>query len=169
MVYEFKGRLDSTGKIMDGLATASYAVNSPDTVVHRFEYNEAGYLVKELRDYGKAGVYMIIYEYEQGDVVKIFTYYNEELYNTKELEYYTQRGNFTGLEEFKFRRNINHLAGKVSKHLMKKITSVARNGKLNYSFNYEYETDEDGLPVKLITKKGKKVNTVTNYFYAAKG
>jgi hypothetical protein len=168
IVYEFKGKRDSTGKLMSGIATASYSVSSPDTVIHHFEYNAEGYLVKEFRDYGKNSVYAIIYEYEHGDAVKIYTYYNDELYNTKELEYFTDKKNLTGLEDFKFRRTINSLAGKTSNHLVKKITSTARNGKLNYSFNYEYETDEEGLPVKAITMKGKKINSVTTYFYAPK-
>jgi hypothetical protein len=168
IVYEFKGKRDSTGKLMSGVATASYSVNSPDTVIHHFEYNAEGYLIKEFRDYGNHSVYTIVYEYEQGDAVKIYTYYNDELYNTKSFEYFTDRKNVTGLEDFKFRKNINGLAGKTSNHLVKKISSVARTGKLNYSFNYEYETDEEGLPVKAITMKGKKVNSVTTYFYTAK-
>jgi YD repeat-containing protein len=168
IVYEFKGKLDSAGKLMSGLAIASYSSWKPDTISHRFEYNAAGYLVKEFRDYGKAGTYTIVYEYEAGDAVKIYTWFNNELYNTKELEYYPQKDNLTGLEDFKFRRNVNNLTGNVSRHLVKKISSVARNGKLNYSFNYEYETDEAGLPLKLITKKGKKINSVTTYFYASK-
>lgn len=168
IVYEFKGKKDSTGKLMSGTATSSYSVNSPDTVKHNFEYNADGYLVKEFRDYGKGNIYSIIYEYEQGDAVKIYTYYNDELYNTKTLAYYTDRKNLTGLEDFKFRKNINGLAGKTSSHLVKKITSLARDGKLNYSFDYEYQTDEEGLPVKAFTMKGKKVNSVTTYFYASK-
>lgn len=168
VVYEFKGRLDHTGKLVSGLAIASYSSWKPDTVSHRFKYNVAGYLVKEFRDYGKAGTYTIVYEYEEGDAVRIYTWFNNDLYNTKELEYYRKKDNLTGLEDFKFRRNINNLAGNISRHLVKKITSLARNGKLNYSFNYEYETDEEGLPLKLITKKGKKVNSVTTYFYASK-
>ena len=166
MVYYFKGKIDSTGKLTSGVAIASYAAGSPDTVVHHFEYNEAGYLAKEFRDYGKNGVYTILYDYEKGDAVKIYTYYNDQLYNTKELEYYGSRDNLTGLEDFKFRRNINRLTGKTSSHLVKKITSIGRGGKLNYSFDYEYETDEEGLPVKQVTKKGKKVNAVTTYYYA---
>ena len=168
IVYEFKGKRDSTGKLMSGVATASYSVSSPDTVIHHFEYNTEGYLVKEFRDYGKNNLYTIVYEYEQGDAIKIYTYSNDELYNTKSLEYFTDRKNLTELEDFKFRKNINSLAGKTSNHLVKKISSVARNGKLNYSFDYEYETDEEGLPVKAITMKGKKINSVTTYFYVPK-
>lgn len=168
VVYEFKGRLDSTGKLISGKAVAAYDTYHPDTVLHRFEYNTRGYLVKEVRDYGQAGVYMITYEYEEGDAVKICTWHNNELYNTKELEYYSGKDNLTGLEDFKFRKNINNLAGHTSRHLVKKITSIAGNGKINYSFNYEYETDEQGLPLKLIAKKGKKISTVTTYFYASK-
>ncbi len=63
---------------------------------------------------------------------------------------------------------MNELVGNTSRHLVKKITFVARNGKLNYSFNFEYETDDEGLPLKLITRKGKKVSGATTYFYAAK-
>ena len=168
VVYAFKGRRDHTGKLISGMAVAAYAVDDTDTVLHRFEYNDGGYLVKEFRDYGKDGTYIIVYEYEGGDVIRISTWYNNELYNTKEMQYYTEKDNLTGLEDFKFRKNINNLAGNTSRHLVKKITSMARNGKLNYSFDYEYETDEEGLPVKLIAKKGKKVNTVTTYFYASK-
>lgn len=168
VVYAFKGRRDNAGKLISGMAVAVYAANDPDTVLHRFEYDAGGYLVKEFRDYGKDGTYIIAYEYEKGDVIKISTWYNNELYNTKELQYYTGKDNLTGLEDFKFRKNINNLAGTASRHLVKKITSVARNGKLNYSFDYEYETDEEGLPVKLIAKKGKKVSAVTTYFYASK-
>lgn len=168
VVYAFKGRRDHAGKLISGMAVAAYAAYDPDTVLHRFEYNAGGYLVKEFRDYGKDGTYIIVYEYEGDDVIKISTWYNNELYNTKELQYYTGKDNLTGLEDFKFRKNINNLAGNTSRHLVKKITSVARNGKLNYSFDYEYETDEEGLPVKLIAKKGKKVNAVTTYFYASK-
>jgi hypothetical protein len=164
IVYSFTGKMDSTGKLTSGVAIAAYSP-SPDTVIHHFEYNTEGYLSKEFRDYGKNGVYTILYEYEQGDAVKIYTYYNDELYNTKELDY-GSRKNVTGLEDFKFRRNINSLTGKTSNHLLKKITSTGRGGKLNYSFDYEYETDEEGLPVKLVTKKGKKVSSVTTYFYA---
>lgn len=168
IVYEFKGKRDSTGKLISGVATASYSVSSPDTVAHYFEYNAEGYLLKEFRDYGNHNVYTIVYEYEQGDAIKIYTYYNDELQNTKSLEYFTDKKNFTGLEDFKFRKNINSLAGKTSNHLVSKVSSVTRTGKLNYSFNYEYETDEEGLPVKAITMKGKKVNSVTTYFYVPK-
>ncbi|NII23847.1 hypothetical protein HB364_02065 [Pseudoflavitalea sp. X16] len=168
VVYEFKGKLDNMGRLLSGVAIAAYADYNPDTVYHRFEYNATGGLVKEFRDYGKDGIYIITYEYKNGDVVKICTWYNNELYNTKELEYYADKKNLTGLEDFKFRKNINNLVGNTSRHLVKKITSVARGGKINYSFNYEYETDMEGLPVKLITKKGKKVSTVTTYFYEAK-
>jgi hypothetical protein len=168
IVYAFKGRLDSAGKLTSGTAIVGYAAHGTDTVLHRFEYNDQGYLVKELRDYGKAGTYIIGYTYEGGDVIRISTWYNYELYNTKELEYYTQKENLTGLEDFKFRKNMSQLVGNTSRHLVKKITSTARNGKLNYSFNFEYETDDEGLPLKLITRKGKKVSVVTSYFYAAK-
>ncbi|AXY77331.1 hypothetical protein D3H65_26590 [Paraflavitalea soli] len=168
IVYAFKGRLDSAGRLTEGTAIVGYADHGTDTVLHRFEYDDQGYLVKEYRDYGKAGIYIIIYQYEAGDAIRISTWYNNELYNTKELEYYTGKNNLTGLEDFKFRKNINHMVGNVSKHLVKKITSVAGNGKLNYSFNFEYETDDEGLPLKLITRKGKKVSGVTTYFYAAK-
>ena len=168
IVYAFKGRLDSAGKLTGGTALVAYAARGTDTVLHKFEYDDQGYLVKEFRDYGKAGTYTIGYTYEGGDVIRISTWYNNELYNTKELEYYTQKDNMTGLEDFKFRKNVNQLVGNTSKHLVKKITSVARNGKLNYSFNFEYETDDQGLPLKLITRKGKKVSGVTTYFYAAK-
>jgi len=168
IVYEFKGRRDMTGKLVSGVAIASYAINSPDTVMHYFEYNTTGYLVKEVRDYGKSGVYAIVYDYEEGDATRISTWYNNQLYNTKTLEYYTDKDNLTTLEDFKFRKNINGLAGKTSSHLVKKITSVARTGKLNYSFNYEYETDEEGLPIRAIAKRGKKINSVTTYFYRPK-
>ncbi|MDF2187298.1 hypothetical protein [Paraflavitalea sp. CAU 1676] len=167
IVYRFNGRVDSAGKLIGGRAIAAYGSFHPDTVGHRFEYNDRGYLSKEFRDYGEDGIYVIAYEYEGGDAVRISTWYNNELYNTKELEYYTDKHNQTGIEDFKFRRNVNNLAGHNSLHLVKKISSIARNGNLNYSFNYEYETDEEGLPVKLIAKKGKKVSTVTTYFYAA--
>jgi YD repeat-containing protein len=160
IVYTFKGRRDSSGKLISGKAIATYDVFEPDTVQHRFEYNAGGYLVKEFRDYGKTGTYIIAYEYDGSDVVKISTWLNNVLNNTKELAYYKEKNNLTGLEDFKFRRNINSL--------VKQITSTAGNGKRNYSFNYEYETDEDGMPVKLIAKRGKKVSTVTTYYYAAK-
>lgn len=168
IVYAFKGKLDSAGKLIRGTAIVGYGAHGTDTVQHRFEYDNQGYLVKESRDYGKAGTYIITYLYEAGDAIRISTWYNNELYNTKELEYYTDKDNLTGLEDFKFRKNMNELVGNTSKHLVKKITSVARNGKLNYSFNFEYETDDEGLPLKLITRKGKKVSGVTTYFYAAK-
>jgi hypothetical protein len=165
IVYTFAGKLDKTGKLTGGIAVVAYGFNNPDTVLHRFEYDEEGYLVKEYRDYGKAGAYLMVYTYENGDAIRISTWYNNELYNTKELEYYRERDNLTGLESFKFRNNINRLAGKTSRHLVKKIRSIAGNGKLNYAFDYEYETDEIGLPLKLIAKKGKKVSAVTAYYY----
>lgn len=167
IVYTFRGKIDSGGKLSGGTAIAAYGAFQPDTVLHRFEYNERGYLVRELRDYGEAGTYAIAYEYRGNDATRILTWYNNELYNTKELEYYADKKNVAGLEDFKFRRNINSLAGHNSQHLVKRISSVAGDGKLNYSFTYEYETDEEGLPVKLIAKKGKKVSGVTTYFYAA--
>lgn len=168
IVYTFRGRLDSAGKLTGGTAVVAYAASGTDTVLHAFEYDDQGYLVKEFRDYGKAGTYIIGYTYKGGDAIRISTWYNNELYNTKELEYYTQKDNLTGLEDFKFRKNMNQLVGHTSSHLVKKITSVARNGKLNYSFNYEYETDEEGLPLKLIARRGKKVSGVTTYFYASR-
>lgn len=167
IVYEFKGKLDSAGRLLSGVAVAAWGDYTPDTVYHRFEYH-AGFLVKEFRDYGKAGIYTITYEYKNDDVIKICTWHNNVLYNTKELEYYTGKKNLTGLEDFKFRKNINNLVGNTSRHLVKKITSVGRGDKVNYSFNYEYETDGEGLPVKLITKKGRKISSVTTYYYAAK-
>lgn len=166
LVYVFNGRLDSLGKLVSGTAIASYIPHDPDTVVHRFEYSADGYLVKEYRDYGQAGDYIITYTYDQGDAVKICTWYNDELYNTKELEYYPEHYNHTGIEDFKFRRNINQLAGFRSRHLVKRITSTARNGKLNYAFNYEYETDAAGLRLKSIARNGIKVSGVTTYYYA---
>lgn len=168
VVYTFKGRRDTAGKLISGIAVATYDVYEPDTVQHRFEYNAGGYLVKEFRDYDNTGTYIIAYEYDGSDVVKIATWLNNELNNTKVLQYYKERSNLTGLEDFKFRRNVNSLTGNSSRHLVKHITSIAGNGKLNYAFNYEYETDEEGLPVKLIAKRGKKVSAVTTYFYAAK-
>lgn len=168
VVYTFKGRHDTAGKLISGKAIATYDVYAPDTVLHRFEYNTGGYLVKEYRDYGKTGTYIIAYEYDGNDVVKISTWLNNVLNNTKELAYYKEKNNLTGLEDFKFRRNINSLAGNSSRHLVKQITSTAGNGRRNYSFNYEYETDEDGFPVKLIAKRGKKVSAVTTYYYATK-
>jgi hypothetical protein len=168
IVYTFKGRLDTAGKLISGKAIATYDVYAPDTVQHLFEYNAGSYLVKEYRDYGKTGTYTIAYEYEGSDVIKISTWLNNELNNTKELAYYKEKNNLTGLEDFKFRRNINSLTGNSSRHLVKQITSTAGNGKRNYSFTYEYETDEDGMPVKLIAKRGKKVSAVTTYYYAAK-
>lgn len=166
-VYTFKGKVDSTGKLTTGMAIVAYDSLSTDTVEHRFEYNAAGYLVKEYRNYGAGKLYTIQYEYKEGDAVKIETWYNKELFNTKELEYYNYRMNETGLEDFKFRKNMNQLAGNTSRHLVRKITSTGRHGKLNYTFNYEYETNEEGLLFKLISKKGKKVNAVTTYYYTA--
>lgn len=167
VVYSFRGLVDSTGKLLQGTAIAAYGSFKPDTVLHRFAYNDAGYLVKETRDYGEAGIYIIGYEYEGADVVRIQTWYNNALYNTKEMAYYTGQANATGLEDLKFRHNINNLVGRNSEHLIKTISSTNGTGKLNYAFTYEYETDEEGLPVKLIAKKGKQVKGVTTYYYSA--
>jgi YD repeat-containing protein len=167
VVYQFQGILNKLGALVSGTAISSYGLMYPDTVTHLFEYDAAGYLVKETRSQPN-NVYTIQYSYKNADAVKITTYSNNILYNTKELEYYTDRDNQTGLEEYKFRKNCNGLAGKTSRHLVKKITSVAGNGKINYSFTYEYETDAQGLPVKLTSKTGKKVNSVTAYYYVAK-
>lgn len=168
IVYTFKGRLDSTRKLISGLAVATYNVYAPDTIQHHFQYNTGGYLIKEIRDYGKAGTYVIAYEYKGSDAVKIITWFNNERTNTKVLEYYKGKPNLTGLEDFKFRKNINNLTGNSSSHLVKQITSTAGNGKLNYAFTYEYETDPEGLPVKLIAKRGRKVSAVTTFYYTAK-
>lgn len=167
VVYSFRGVVDTTGKLLQGVAIAAYGSFKPDTVLHHFEYNKSGYLVKEARDYGAAGTYTISYEYEGADVVRILTWYNNELNNTKELAYYTDKVNATGLEDLKFRHNINNLVGRNSEHLIRTISSANGSGKLNYAFTYEYETDADGLPVKLIAKKGRQVKAVTTYYYAA--
>ncbi|WP_276480344.1 hypothetical protein [Paraflavitalea pollutisoli] len=167
VVYSFRGLTDSTGKLLQGTAIAAYGSFAPDTVLHRFEYNKEGYLVRESREYGAAGTYTISYEYDGRDVVRILTWYNNELNNTKELGYYSDKANTTGLEDLKFRHNINNLVGRNSEHLIKTISSANGKGKLNYAFTYEYETDAEGLPVKLIAKKGKQVKAVTTYYYAA--
>lgn len=167
-VYLFSGLLNSAGAIVTGMSVSNYGFTQADTNMHQFSYDEAGHLVKELRIDGKNSTFAVQYEYRNHDAVKITTYHNQVLTNTKQLEYYAQLDNHTGLEDYKFRRNCNGLAGTMSAHLVKRITSVTGIGHLNYDFTYEYETDAEGLPVKAISKSGKKVNAVTTFLYAAK-
>ncbi len=100
MYTAFKGKLDSAGKLTCSRAIVGYAAHGTGTGSTGLNTMTRGYLVKEFRDYGKAGTYIITYLYEAGDAIRISTWYNNELYNTKELEYYTDKDNLTGLRRF---------------------------------------------------------------------
>ena len=165
-VYEFRGRVDASNRLVSGIANSSYIPTAPDTVDHSFHYNKDGFLTKEERISTASDIFSIEYEYKDNQLNKVFTYSNGELYNTKEFEYY-QSDFMPGLPEpFKFQKNINRLVGRSSEYLIKKIVSTGKNGKQKYILRYEYQKDPHGYAYKVIGKKGKKGRTVVNYFYA---
>jgi hypothetical protein len=164
-VYEFKGKLDNQKRLVSGVATSSYVPTAPDTVLHLFEYNQAGYLLTELRISSSSDTFRIKYEYEGNTVKKVSTYSDTVLFNTKEFTYYDDELSYSLPQETKFRKNINNLVGHPEQHLVKQITSIGRKGKKKYTLNYEYQIDENGYASKMIAKNGKKISAVINYYY----
>ena len=164
-VYEFRGRLDSRGRLISGTATSSYVSTTPDTVQHFFEYNEDGFLSKETRLTNFTDSFVIKNEYDGKNLKQQLTYSGGVLYNTKDFEYYSHLLNPGLPEGFKFRNNLNNLVGRSGESLIKKITSIGKNSKKKYIQTYEYQNAGEGYTYTAIGKKNKKINSTTTYFY----
>ncbi|MFT3826251.1 MAG: hypothetical protein QM731_20170 [Chitinophagaceae bacterium] len=164
VVFEFRGRSDTKGRLQQGVTLSSYNINSPDRSLRSFEYNEEGYLVKAVEDFGKDGIYLQTYEYRDGDMISISSYFNGVLRNVKKLEY-TSLNNQLRWDDYRFGHNINGWLGYNSLHLVKSITSVKTDGKVNYTLRFDYRMDERGLLLAQQMWQGSILKEIRSFFY----
>ena len=161
-VYSFNGKLDGNNRIIGGRSIATYISTSPDTIQHSFSYNSTGQLSEEKKSFSTKSEYRIRYTYKGGELTTVATYLNGVLYNSKEMTYYHGITGYGMQEQLKFHKNINNLVGKSNHSIVKDITSFGPKGDKKYKLRYAFENDRRGYPVKLISRKGKKIeNTIT--------
>ena len=161
-IYSFSGKLDSNNRIIGGRSIATYIPTSPDTIQHSFLYNSTGQLSEERKSFSTKSEYRIRYTYKSGELTTVATYMNGVLCNSKEITYYDGIPGYGIQEQLKFHKNINNLVGKSNQSIVKDITSFGPKGDKKYKLRYAFEKDRRGYPLKLISRKGKKIeNTIT--------
>lgn len=167
VVIDFSGTLDAKGRIVTVTGLQQYAQNNPQNVIFNYEYNADGYLVKLTKDFSTNPDYKYEFSYTNGDLTESKYFENGVYKHSIFYEYYLDKPEKTELTQFySLGPQVTMLEGKPNAHLTKHAKLINANNTVSWTYDYSYDLDAEGYPVKMVISNGN--TSWTTFFYYSK-